>query len=140
MKNQLCRFVALAFVISFFPQPALADTKTLAVSTVSNVTAEKAAALLIAHPEVIIVDVRTPQEFAEGHLSKALNIDVKNETFEGELAKLDKSKTYLVHCRSGARSTRSLKSWKALGFTKIYHLDSGYLGWEKAGLPVVVAE
>lgn len=97
------------------------------------ISVEKAQKSLKDDEKIIVVDVRTPKEFAEGHLAKAINIDVKSRDFAKEVAKLDKSKTYLVHCKSGGRSTRSLATWKELGFENILHLDAGYLGWVKDG-------
>ncbi|MFP6881875.1 MAG: rhodanese-like domain-containing protein [Roseibacillus sp.] len=52
------------------------------------------------------------------------------------MGKLDRNKAYLVHCRSGGRSTNSLGVWKKLGFKRVYHLDGGFLAWQKAKLPV----
>lgn len=106
-------------------------------TTVVNVEAEKVSAVLKADPKIEIIDIRTPEEFAAGHLAKAKNIDFKADTFKSELAKLDKEKTYLMHCRSGGRSTASLPIWKELGFKRVIHLNSGILGAEKAGIEMV---
>ena len=107
-------------------------------TAVVNVEAEKVLAVLKADPKIVVIDIRTPEEFAAGHLEKATNIDFKAETFKAELAKLDKEKTYLMHCRSGGRSTASLPVWKELGFKRVIHLDTGILGAEKAGIKLVV--
>ena len=104
---------------------------------VTHVNAQEAYALLKAKPDVVILDVRTPGEFASGHIDGAVNIDFKNANFANEIAKLDGSKEYLVHCRSGGRSTRSLKQFKSAGFTNIDHLDGGIIAWNKAGLETV---
>jgi len=105
-------------------------------TTIIAVSAPLAQKKLQADSEIIIVDMRTAKEFAEGHLPKAINLDMKSKDFSEKLAKLDRNTTYLVHCRSGARSTKSLPTWKELGFKKLLHLDSGFLSWEKAKLPV----
>lgn len=84
--------------------------------------------------EVIVLDIRTPAEFAEGHIEGALNIDFNADNFADNIDKLDKSKEYLVHCRSGGRSGRSLPTFESLGFEKILHLDGGMNGWVEAGL------
>jgi rhodanese-related sulfurtransferase len=101
----------------------------------------KAAAKLLATKEKgkkpVILDIRTPAEFKGGHLKAATNIDFNGDDFEDELAKLDKNKPYLVHCRSGGRSTASLAAFKKLGFKNIYHLDGGILAWKKAEHEVV---
>ena len=83
-----------------------------------------------------IIDIRTLGEFKAGHLESAIHIDFLKEDFPDAIQKLNRDKPYLVHCQSGGRSSNSLKIWKTLGFTKIYHLDGGFLAWKKAGLPV----
>ena len=83
-----------------------------------------------------IIDIRTLGEFKAGHLENAIHIDFLKEDFPDAIQKLNRAKPYLVHCQSGGRSSNSLKIWKTLGFTKIYHLDGGFLAWKKAGLPV----
>jgi rhodanese-related sulfurtransferase len=87
--------------------------------------------------KVTVLDIRTPEEFGEGHIAGAKNLDfLKSTEFEAKLKELDKSKPYLVHCQSGGRSSRSLKVFKKLGFETIYHLDGGLGGWQAAGKPV----
>ena len=83
-----------------------------------------------------IIDIRTLGEFKAGHLENAIHIDFLKEDFPDAIQKLNRDKPYLVHSQSGGRSSNSLKLWKTLGFTKIYHLDGGFLAWKKAGLPV----
>ena len=96
----------------------------------------KGAASAAAKEGVVILDVRTPGEYAAGHLKNAVLIDYKSKDFRQRLAELDKSKTYLLHCRSGGRSTSAIPTFKELGFQHVIHLDGGMLAWEKAGLPV----
>lgn len=100
--------------------------------SVKAVTAEEAKALLASKDAPTVIDIRTAEEFKEGHIEGAKQIDFKGNNFQEELAKLDRSKAYLFHCRSGGRSSQSLSIWKELGFKKLYHLDTGILGWEKA--------
>ncbi|MAS96689.1 MAG: rhodanese [Verrucomicrobiales bacterium] len=114
-----------------------APEETQASLEVVDVDAAAADKLLKDDSEVVVVDVRTPEEFKEGHLKDAVNIDFKNENFESELEKLDPDKTYLVHCRSGSRSGQSLAVFEKLNFTKLYHLTPGYNGWVDAGNEVV---
>ncbi|MES2707488.1 MAG: rhodanese-like domain-containing protein [Verrucomicrobiota bacterium] len=85
---------------------------------------------------ITVIDVRTPEEFAAGHLKGAKNVDFNEDDFEKKLSTLDRNKTYLVHCAAGGRSTRSLKLLDKLGFKSVIHLDEGYKGWTAAGLPV----
>lgn len=84
-----------------------------------------------------VIDIRTLGEFKAGHLASAVHIDFLKEDFSDAIQKLKRDKAYLVHCQSGGRSSNSLELWKTLGFTKIYHLDGGFLAWKKAGLPIV---
>jgi rhodanese-related sulfurtransferase len=86
--------------------------------------------------KVVVLDVRTADEYNGGHIAGAKNIDFTENDFAEKAGKLDKSKPYLVHCASGRRSTASLEVLQKLGFKSIYHLDGGFKGWEKAGKPV----
>ena len=81
----------------------------------------------------MILDVRTPEEFSSGHLEDAVNINYYSINFQNDLAKLDKTKTYLIYCRSGSRSGRSLNLMKQLGFIRVYNVSGGILQWEKEG-------
>ena len=85
------------------------------------------------NPNFVIVDVRTPEEFADGHIENAINIDVSSGAFQNEIDQLDKNKPYLIYCRSGNRSRRALNVMTELGFREIYHLTVGIVGWEEAG-------
>ena len=90
-----------------------------------------------ADTSAIILDVRQPEEFAEGHLAQAINLDWLNQTvFINGLAKLNKQKTYYVYCRSGRRSQAAAGKLKAEGF-QVVDLKGGYLHWVELGLPVV---
>jgi len=86
--------------------------------------------------KVVVLDIRTPQEYKTGHIAGAVNVDFKEKDFAEKVAKLDKDKTYVVHCGGGGRSTKSLETFKKLGFKAIVHLDNGFGSWQKAGLPV----
>jgi len=89
-----------------------------------------------ADKESRILDVRTPREFATGHLTGAVNIDINGPDFEQKVAALDKSKSYLVHCAGGIRSAKACSKMSQLKFTKLYNLEGGLRAWEKAGKPV----
>jgi rhodanese-related sulfurtransferase len=108
------------------------DTKSDGATHVDAKAAEK----LVKEGKVTVVDVRTVNEYKQGHIAGAKNIDFTENDFESQVAKLDKSKPYLVHCASGHRSTNSLETFKKLGFKSIYHLDGGLKAWEAAGKPV----
>ena len=90
-----------------------------------------------ADTSAIILDVRQPEEFAEGHLAQAINLDWLNQTvFINGLAKLNKQKTYYIYCRSGRRSQAAAGKLKAEGF-QVVDLKGGYLHWVEVGMPVV---
>jgi protein disulfide-isomerase len=84
----------------------------------------------------VILDVRTPREFASGHLPGALNLDVSAADFKQKAVALDKSKTYLVHCASGMRSLTACNTLSRLGFSELYNLPGGFRAWARAGKPV----
>ncbi|WP_249368658.1 MULTISPECIES: rhodanese-like domain-containing protein [unclassified Actinomyces] len=89
-----------------------------------------------AAPEAII-DVRTPEEFAEGHLEGAVNIDVSSENFDESIAALDTTVSYGVYCRSGNRSAQAVARMEAAGFTDVRDLGGLKDAAETLGLEVV---
>lgn len=84
----------------------------------------------------VVLDVRTQKEYKEGHIPGSVLIDFTGDDFEQQVAKLDKNKTYLVHCAVGGRSARACKKMEKMGFTKLYNLEGGMGAWEKAEKPV----
>jgi len=86
---------------------------------------------------VIILDVRTPKEVAEGIISGAKVIDFHGDNFKTELEQLDKDKTYYVYCRSGGRSGKTCNALQTAGFPNIYNLKGGITAWKKAGFETV---
>ena len=88
-------------------------------------------------PGTVVLDVRTPAEFAEGHLPGALNLDVQSPDFTAQVAALDPSVPYAVYCRSGNRSQVALDVMARSGVTNAYHLGGGIGAWQQAGGDVV---
>jgi rhodanese-related sulfurtransferase len=86
---------------------------------------------------VVILDVRTPGEFAEGYIEGAQNIDFQSGNFENEIAALDKNVTYAVYCRSGNRSGQAAKIMHDAGFHDVYNLDGGVIDWASEGMLLV---
>ena len=102
-----------------------------------NTVSPEEFAIKIKSPEIYLVDVRKPEEFADGHIEGAANLDVTSETFESDAEKsLPKDKTIAVYCGTGRRSAMAAEKLLKLGF-KILNLDGGLNAWTKAGLPVV---
>ena len=86
--------------------------------------------------DIQLVDVRTPQEFAAGHLPNAININVMGNNFDIEMAKLDKEKPVMVYCKSGGRSAKAASKLKVQGFKNISDLDGGITSWKQAEKPI----
>jgi rhodanese-related sulfurtransferase len=132
-RKLLCRtLLAIAFT-AFVLSATAADTA--APVPVKHVDAKNAQKLL-SQTNLVILDIRTPDEFKSFHIAGATNIDYHGANFEQRIGSLDKSKTYLVHCASGGRSTHSLKIFQKYDFKSLYHLDGGINAWKNAGLPV----
>ena len=94
-------------------------------------------ATILKEPGVEIIDVRTPEEFADGHIAGAVNIPVQQADFATRIAALDPNATYAVYCRSGNRSQPAVAAMEEAGITNIYELDSGTKGWTAAGQPLI---
>jgi rhodanese-related sulfurtransferase len=103
---------------------------------IRDIAIAEVAQLISQDDSVVILDIRTPGEFSQGHIKGAMNIDYLAGDFATNLAALDRDKTYVIHCQSGNRSGRSLSQFRELGFQKVLHLDAGFTGWQKAGQPV----
>ena len=86
---------------------------------------------------VQLLDVRTPEEYAEGYIEGFQNIDFLSETFQDDIEKLDKTKPVIVYCRSGGRSGRCSTLMLEKGFKKIYDLEGGITKWESEGNTVI---
>ena len=115
-------------------------TRTIATRIAEDVTPEEALALIQENqpnPDLIIIDVRTPEEFAGGHIQGSINIDFYASTFEEELSKLDRNKTYLIYCHSGTRSGEALVIMEELDFQEAYSISGGITAWQAAGLSVI---
>ena len=78
---------------------------------------------------VVLVDVRTPDEFKAGHLEKALNIDWLGDSFSAEFEKIEKNQTIYLYCRSGKRSADATKFLDSLGYRNVVNLEGGYIAW-----------
>ncbi len=100
---------------------------------VTEVQPAEAAKTLTAEPDITILDVRTPAEFAGGHLPGAVNIDVEGGTFDQQVAALPKDDTYLVYCHSGNRSGVATEAMAKAGFTHLLDLQGGVTAWQQAG-------
>lgn len=102
-----------------------------------KVSIEQFEKLMTEKSNAIILDVRTPEEFAAGHVKGAVNLNIHDAAFKSGLAKLDKTKPMLVYCKSGARSADAASQMKEMGFGEVYNFGGGMLAWSNAGKPIV---
>ncbi|MFC1957239.1 rhodanese-like domain-containing protein [Chloroflexota bacterium] len=116
--------------------PSLATPPQL----IENITPQDAFTMIgenEGNPDFVILDVRTAEEFADGHLENAVNIDYYSPGIRNELDTLDKNKNYLVYCRSGSRSLNAAKIMEELKFSNINNILDGIIRWGSEGLPIV---
>jgi phage shock protein E len=92
---------------------------------------------LSSDPDVTVIDVRTPEEFAEGHIEGADMIDFYADTFGDDMAALDPDGTYLLYCRSGNRSGQAATMMQQLGFEQVYDMQGGVVAYGGQDLPLV---
>jgi thioredoxin 1 len=91
-------------------------------------------------PDAQLVDVRTPEEYKDGHLKGSKNIDYNDSSFNRKIAALDKSKPIFVYCLSGGRSSAAAQQMRESGFTRVYEMKDGLMKWNAAGKPLVKEE
>jgi len=116
------------------------DNETTPAVNIYEVTPQEAFELIQDNQnnsDFIIIDIRTPAEFAEGHIEGAVNIDYYQQTFTEDMDNLDRDRIYLIYCRTGNRSANALLIMEELNFKEIYHLSDGIVAWNQEGLPVV---
>ena len=114
-----------------------ADSDAAAIKGFATISAQDAAAIADDPPaELVVLDVRTPEEFAEGHLEGAVLVDFYDADFAEQLTALDPEVPYLVYCRSGNRSGQTLSIMQDLGFESAVDVDGGIVAWAGSGLPV----
>jgi rhodanese-related sulfurtransferase len=87
--------------------------------------------------DVILIDIRTLDEFNSGHIIGAENIDFYSSSFRSNLAMLDKNKSYLIYCRTASRTSQATNIMRDLGFSEVYELSGGIVAWQSAGFSIV---
>lgn len=108
--------------------------------TIENIDADGAYALIqqnAINPYFVILDIRTPDEYASGYIEGSTNLDYYAQSFSDDLADLEKENTYLIYCRTGRRTAEALEMMKELGFMEVYNMMGGITGWEAGGYPVI---
>ncbi len=138
--------LATAGIICLLPlltgQGCLGDLPGDEVAEVHDVSPADAQALIERHQEdanFVIIDVRTPTEFAGGHIANAVNVCVLlcDTPFEDAIAGFDKSATYLVYCGTNHRSPGAARTMVEQGFQNVYNMLGGLIPWQNEGRPVV---
>ncbi|WP_430907645.1 rhodanese-like domain-containing protein [Maribacter sp. 2-571] len=112
-----------AFCISFllmFGTTVVAQISSKPITEVSQKELES----------VVLIDVRTPEEFAAGHLEHARNINWYDADFAAQMATVDKEETIYLYCKMGGRSAKAQEKLKALGYTHVVNLEGGYASYE----------
>ncbi len=120
-------FVAMAILIMASCTQAQ-NKNSMDVKTFATAIAQK--------QEITLLDVRTPEEYAGGHIKGAKNIDWYREDFSSAIATLNKKQPVYVYCRSGKRSAEAAAQMRRDGFEKVYELTGGISDWETAGQPI----
>lgn len=105
--------------------------------TINAISPKDINSLISAKEKIQLVDVRTPEEYNEGHLKNSENICITTEDFEANINSLDRNKAVYVYCRSGIRSTKAALKMKEFGFKEIYNMEGGILLWTAEGFPIV---
>ncbi len=141
IKQKFTKFqlVLVVFLLTAITQAQLFAEDTKEKQFV-NITAVEASALIqknLENTDFKIIDVRTPDEFNAGHISNSQMIDYYADDFLTRLNELDKNKTYLIYCRSGNRSGKTIPMMKKLGFKKVYNMLGGVKSWVSYPLPLV---
>ncbi len=106
---------------------------------IRNISPEQAYELvkkLSDNPDFIILDVRTPKEFSEGHIAGASNLDFYDEDFQEQIENGDKEKKYLICCGSGVRGSKAVKIMESAGYSEVYNILGGIGVWKKSRLPL----
>ena len=109
-------------------------------AVLANVSAHNAAEMIqqrLGESEFVLLDIRTPAEFSAARLEGAVNLDYYASDFARRLAGLDRDKTYLIYCRVGNRTGRTMPVMERLGFRRVFNLAGGIVDWYRRGLPVV---
>jgi rhodanese-related sulfurtransferase len=117
--------------------PPKGDSQT---QVIENISVDEAFVLIEknkGNSNLVILDVRTTEEFKSGHIEDAVNLDFYSETFKDNLDKLDKNKIYITHCQAGGRSAKTLEIMEDLEFIEAYNMKGGIAEWEKKGLPTM---
>jgi len=137
MKRRSSIWLTTVLMLLLGASVCMASADKVAIQSIS---AREFKVLLDRHqgdPDVVLLDVRTPKEFQDGHIDGAILLDYYSSDYVERLKALDREKTYLIYCRSGNRSGKSLAIFEKLGFRRAYHMETGVIGWSREKYPLV---
>ncbi len=136
MKPRLIRsLLLLILALSILVTACSSDTTTQSIELVSP--ADVAQVIADDPAGLVVLDIRTPEEFNEARLADAIMVDFYADDFADQLDTLDKDVPYVMYCRTGNRSSDAVKTMKDLGFVEVYEIDGGIVNWYEQGYPVV---
>ncbi len=130
-KILLLTFVLISFIACGQKENSKSNNTNAAQAVISLISP---ADLNSVNKDIILIDVRTPQEFASGHLENAVNMNYFDGDFYAQLKTLDKNKPVYLYCKSGRRSANAAEKLEDMGFVKIYDLEGGTSNWQAKGL------
>lgn len=128
------KLVGLALVVLLLVAACSSGSDTATIELVSP--AEVAQVIDDDPAGLVVLDIRTPEEFNEVRLADAVNVDFYDADFADQLDGLDKNDPYVMYCRSGNRSSDAVKTMKDLGFVEVYEIDGGIVNWYDSGFSV----
>lgn len=134
MKNKLYTYASIIGAATMLFTGA--GRVIAAGAEIRQVNPEQAAELIRANAgnrNFVILDIRTPGEYRDGHIQNAVLLDFHSPSFRDNLAALDRNRTYFMYCRSGNRSGRALDMMGELGFMKVFELRGGIKAWLSSG-------
>lgn len=142
LVKPLATLLALA-QLAFLPPTGVAaepaktekSTRPKTKMTATNVSPAEAETLLQKKSTLIVVDVRTQEEFAEGHIAGAKNVNFNTPDFVDRMKEFE-GKSILIHCAAGGRSSRAIEALSNQSFSELFHLNQGFNAWQSAGKPV----
>jgi rhodanese-related sulfurtransferase len=132
-KNRFIISFGIAFLLIIFLFLFLSNSNQKSMETLDTISIDDWKNAYDNNKDYVVLDVRTPEEFNEGHIGNAININFYDTNFKEQINNLDKTKTYLIYCRSGARSSKALNLMTGLQFIKVYELGGGIIAWNNAG-------
>lgn len=138
MKKTLTPFILLFILFSACSngQQNIA-TENINTPIVENVDTKTFQGLIAKNPEGVMLDIRTPEEVANGHLANASTINFYDADFQKKVSMIRKDQPVFVYCAAGSRSSKAAEQMSQMGFTKIYNLQGGYNGWMHAGFEII---